>query len=79
MRNHISSRPLLYQKVSRLIMSPALLGIDQFLSFTVASPFDYEENMTIKMPAFSEKEGESKFDYILEKLSEHKGRDSCFI
>ena len=32
------------------------LGIEDYLSFSVASPFDYEENMMITMPSFSNDE-----------------------
>lgn len=50
------------------------LGIDQFLAFTVASPFNYDEYMTITMPAFPEDSLEKKMDYIVRKLMEHRGR-----
>ncbi|WP_428908887.1 ATP-dependent DNA helicase [Niallia sp. Krafla_26] len=50
------------------------LGIDQFLSFTVASPFDYEEHMKIRMPAFPENGDEEKAKYILQQLIENNGR-----
>jgi len=49
------------------------LGIDQFLSFTVASPFNYDEHMTIGMPVFPDS-FEKKVDYIIKQLIENKGR-----
>ncbi|KZM52908.1 ATP-dependent helicase [Geobacillus stearothermophilus] len=52
------------------------LGIDDYLSFSVPSPFDYDEQMTIYMPTF--RAGETlfaeKYRYALEKLRETGGR-----
>lgn len=48
------------------------LGIDDYLSLSVASPFDYDENMTIKMPVLTGKE--DKLKYTLEHLQESKGK-----
>ncbi|MDA6131171.1 hypothetical protein OSK38_27875, partial [Escherichia coli] len=42
------------------------LGLDEYLSFTVDYPFDYEENMVIRMPEFAEESATAKMDYILE-------------
>ena len=50
------------------------LGIEDYLSFTVASPFDYDENMTINMPAFSNHELEEKLAYTLEQIKKTNGR-----
>ena len=50
------------------------LGIQDFLSFTVESPFDYDENMVIKMPAFSTNEMEEKLAYTLEQINKTNGR-----
>ncbi|WP_071395542.1 ATP-dependent DNA helicase [Bacillus tuaregi] len=49
------------------------LGIDHFLSCMVASPFDYEENMTIKMPAISQDAIAQKCAYTLEQLKQTNG------
>jgi len=50
------------------------LGIEQYLSFTVASPFDYDENMEIKMPVFSEGVNQEKFEYVFKEMEKTHGR-----
>ncbi|MBY0154764.1 ATP-dependent DNA helicase [Cytobacillus oceanisediminis] len=50
------------------------LGVDEYLSFTVDSPFDYEENMVIRMPEFAEESATAKMDYILEQIMMTEGR-----
>ncbi|MCS0786983.1 ATP-dependent DNA helicase [Cytobacillus firmus] len=50
------------------------LGVDEYLSFTVDSPFDYEENMVIRMPEFAEESAKAKMDYILEQIMLTEGR-----
>ncbi len=50
------------------------LGVDEYLSFTVDSPFDYEENMVIHMPEFAEESATAKMDYILEQIMLTEGR-----
>ncbi|MDF2035530.1 ATP-dependent DNA helicase [Cytobacillus oceanisediminis] len=50
------------------------LGVDDYLSFTVDSPFDYEENMVIRMPEFAEESGLAKMEYILEQIKLTEGR-----
>ncbi|UOE54163.1 ATP-dependent DNA helicase [Bacillus sp. CMF12] len=50
------------------------LGVDDYLSFTVDSPFDYEENMVIRMPEFAEETGLAKMEYILEQIKLTEGR-----
>ncbi|QED48383.1 ATP-dependent DNA helicase [Cytobacillus dafuensis] len=50
------------------------LGIDQYLSFSVSSPFDYEENMIITMPVFPSKADEEKMQYVQEQLVKTNGR-----
>lgn len=49
------------------------LGIKDYLSFSVASPFDYDENMEIRMPVFSNGL-EEKLAYTLESLQASNGR-----
>lgn len=50
------------------------LGIDHYLSFSVSSPFDYEDNMTIHMPTFNGDDREGKMSYTLERLINSDGR-----
>ncbi|MBN8200224.1 MULTISPECIES: ATP-dependent DNA helicase [Bacillaceae] len=50
------------------------LGVDDYLSFTVDSPFDYEENMVIRMPEFAEESCLAKMEYILEQIKLTEGR-----
>jgi len=44
------------------------LGIKDYLSFSVASPFDYDENMSIFMPRFEKFNLEAKSSYVFEQL-----------
>ncbi|WP_075982082.1 ATP-dependent DNA helicase [Bacillus massilinigeriensis] len=50
------------------------LGIEDYLSFSVASPFDYDANMVIKMPSFIKENQESKMEYTLNQLKHTGGR-----
>lgn len=50
------------------------LGIEQYLSFSVNSPFDYEESMVIKTPLFEKENIEDKMKYTLEQLNTTGGR-----
>ena len=50
------------------------LGIDQYESFTVESPFDYEEKMLMDLPDFSSNEPDEKSLYSLEKIKENDGK-----
>ncbi|MDZ5473201.1 ATP-dependent DNA helicase [Bacillus sp. 31A1R] len=50
------------------------LGIDQYYSFSVNSPFDYDENMVIKMPSFSEDKMNEKMEYTWNELTNTGGR-----
>jgi ATP-dependent DNA helicase DinG len=52
------------------------LGIDEYLSFSVDSPFDYEQQMTIFMPTFTNDETlfAQKYAYALDKIRETEGR-----
>ena len=49
------------------------LGIDHYLSFSVASPFDYEENMVLSMPSFSENNLEAKMQFVPEQIERSEG------
>lgn len=50
------------------------LGIDSYLSFSVASPFDYDENMVIAMPKFQDKDNTAKMQYVLDEIEKTEGR-----
>lgn len=50
------------------------LGIENHLSFTVESPFDYEENMQIHTPVFVDDHLNGKMEYTLEKIKKSAGR-----
>lgn len=50
------------------------LGITEFLAFSVASPFDYDANMNIFLPLFTQGDDNSKLEYIIEKICESEGR-----
>lgn len=48
------------------------LGVKDYLSFSVASPFDYEENMVIHMPTFAD--FDEKADYTIKKINDMGGK-----
>jgi ATP-dependent DNA helicase DinG len=48
------------------------LGIEEYLSFSVTSPFDYQEKMEIHLPKFTS--NEEKFDYLINKIHQSEGR-----
>ncbi|MFT4414163.1 ATP-dependent DNA helicase [Fredinandcohnia humi] len=52
------------------------LGITDYHSFSVESPFDYEHNMEIKLPVFSTEINsfQSKVNYAMEEIKNTKGR-----
>lgn len=52
------------------------LGIADYLSFSVDSPFDYDEQMTIYMPTFTNDDTlfTQKYCYALHKIQETSGR-----
>ncbi|WP_449536683.1 ATP-dependent DNA helicase [Ferdinandcohnia sp. Marseille-Q9671] len=52
------------------------LGIKDYQSFSVESPFDYENQMTIKMPVFPQNENkfQSKLDFVLKEIEKTEGR-----
>lgn len=49
------------------------LGVKEFLSFSVESPFDYQEKMDIYLPKFK-KETNEKLDYLVSKVRQSEGR-----
>lgn len=50
------------------------LGIDDYLSFSVASPFDYEEIMQICLPSFKKEDYVNKIHYVHQQLRLSEGR-----
>jgi ATP-dependent DNA helicase DinG len=50
------------------------LGIKEYLSFSVESPFDYEEKMKVFMPKFNQNSLEDRLDYCLSKIVQSEGR-----
>lgn len=50
------------------------LGIAEFLSFSVASPFQYQEKMEVHLPAFTKDQMEMKISYIAEQIDITEGR-----
>ncbi|MDX8366501.1 ATP-dependent DNA helicase [Cytobacillus sp. IB215665] len=54
----------------------ASLGIRDYLSFSVESPFDYDEQMKIKMPILTANDNlfQQKFTYTLKELQKTNGR-----
>ncbi len=50
------------------------IGAKDFLSFSVESPFDYEENMKVIMTEYYQGNTEQKRDYVIEKLVKAGGR-----
>ncbi|MCM3215587.1 ATP-dependent DNA helicase [Niallia taxi] len=50
------------------------LGAKDFLSFSVESPFDYEENMKVIMREYNQEDNEQKTEYVLKQLVDAGGR-----
>ncbi|MFJ7830176.1 ATP-dependent DNA helicase [Peribacillus sp. NPDC097284] len=50
------------------------LGIKKFDSFSVESPFDYEEVMKMNMPTFEKGDRLAKLSYTMGTIEENKGR-----
>jgi ATP-dependent DNA helicase DinG len=50
------------------------LGIKEFLSFSVDSPFDYQEKMQVYMPKFNKNSVDEKLDYVMGKIVQSEGR-----
>jgi ATP-dependent DNA helicase DinG len=50
------------------------LGIKEYLSFSVASPFDYENRMEVYLPAFSKADATGKIQYLMEQIHKTEGR-----
>ncbi|XJZ25921.1 ATP-dependent DNA helicase [Bacillota bacterium Lsc_1132] len=67
-----SSATLSHQKTFDYIALS--LGIDEYLSFSVASPFQYDEKMRIHLPKFHSADFLGKVDYIMEQIQKTNGR-----
>jgi ATP-dependent DNA helicase DinG len=50
------------------------LGINEYLSFSVPSPFEYEEMMKVYMPKFLNDDIKAKIDYVIEQIGKTEGR-----
>jgi ATP-dependent DNA helicase DinG len=50
------------------------LGVKEFLSFSVESPFDYEEKMEIYLPTFRQANSNEKLDYLMNTIRQSEGR-----
>lgn len=50
------------------------LGVKEFLSFSVASPFDYDEKMKIYLPKFPKEATEEKINYLIQMVQQSEGR-----
>ncbi|MEW9109436.1 MAG: ATP-dependent DNA helicase [Cytobacillus gottheilii] len=50
------------------------LGMTDYLSFSVESPFDYDESMTIKMPVFKTDDLQAKIEYTMAQIEKSEGR-----
>lgn len=50
------------------------LGIKDYLSFSVASPFNYEEKMKVYLPKFPKGKTEDKINYLIEQICKSEGR-----
>jgi ATP-dependent DNA helicase DinG len=50
------------------------LGIKDYLSFSVASPFNYEEKMRVHMSKFPKGMTEDKINYLIEQIRKSEGR-----
>jgi ATP-dependent DNA helicase DinG len=50
------------------------LGIKEFLSFSVDSPFDYQEKMEVFLPKFNKNSMDEKLEYVMGKIVQSEGR-----
>ncbi|MEK4537171.1 ATP-dependent DNA helicase [Peribacillus sp. FSL K6-1552] len=50
------------------------LGIDKYDSFSVESPFDYDEVMKMNMPVFENGDKLAKLNYTMKTIEENEGR-----
>ena len=50
------------------------LGVSEYLSFSVASPFNYDEKMKIYLPHFPQESLEERVKYVINKIHQSEGR-----
>lgn len=50
------------------------LGIEDYLSFTVSSPFEYEEKMELHLPRFKNSDLKEKIAYTIREIQKTEGR-----
>jgi ATP-dependent DNA helicase DinG len=50
------------------------LGINDYLSFSVESPFDYENVMEVYLPSFSCTDTDGKVEYMIQQIEKSEGR-----
>jgi ATP-dependent DNA helicase DinG len=50
------------------------LGIREYLSFSVDSPFDYDEKMEVFLPRFNQNSLDEKLEYVITKITQSEGR-----
>jgi ATP-dependent DNA helicase DinG len=50
------------------------LGIKEFLSFSVASPFQYDERVEVHLPKFTKDDMDEKSNYVIEQIRKTEGR-----
>jgi ATP-dependent DNA helicase DinG len=67
-----SSATLANQKSFDYIASS--IGVDDYLSFSVTSPFDYDDRMELYLPKFKDADIEGKLEYILKEIRKSEGR-----
>lgn len=67
-----SSATLANQKSFEYIANS--IGVTDYLSFSVASPFDYEEKMEIHLPKFSNGSNDEKIAYLIKWIKKTEGR-----
>lgn len=52
----------------------ASLGVKEYLSFSVASPFAYDEKMKVYLPRFPRASMENKMNYLIKMINKSEGR-----
>ncbi|MBT2656347.1 ATP-dependent DNA helicase [Bacillus sp. ISL-18] len=50
------------------------LGVSEYVSFSVASPFDYDEKMKVYLPRFPKDGIDRKVQYLIKQITQSEGR-----
>lgn len=50
------------------------LGVQDYLAFSVSSPFDYEEKMKAYLPRINNDDMDAKIDYLIDQIHRSEGR-----